>query len=540
MTVWRWLALILLAALLARVAFLVLFGDTLSLGASGYDAYAANLIEGQGYTRFEDRSGDSDLPPLYPFFLAGVYTVLGRDPLAVAAVQAVLDLVVVGLVLIIGRRVAGETVGLLAATFYGLYPYLLFQNLSVNDTGLFILLLAAGIALTYTARDSQHWAAAAGVGVALGLAALTKTLVLLLVPLLALWWGRQIGWRTALRLGLAAQWLAAIDGWPLDPAGVHSMPAQAQFNFHPVALFQKFFCGGGARFHIVRRNIIGQADSLHLAGMDVLFFLLQIVKIFSEFGDFSHRGIHLVRHLDQIKLFAPRHLQSVLQRHHVRDLSGEAQGGLHLQLPAGAPRHVVEHHRQARCRSRHRAEVALEPGLRRPVVVGHHGQDGVHARVDRGLGHLHAVSGVVGGGAGDQRHVDRGAHRAEEVDALLVGQHRALARGPGQDQRFVAIVDQPPRQVRGGPAVEGTVGRERGDHRGDDRAETSHQIPPWRMADPHEPKETTKRCNMGATLLPNASRPTGRKASDVPRADPGDVDLPRPARAGSRGLAQAT
>lgn len=34
----------------------------------------------------------------------------------------------------------------------------------------------------------------------------------------------------ALRLGLAAQWLAAIDGWPLDPAGVHSMPAQAQFN----------------------------------------------------------------------------------------------------------------------------------------------------------------------------------------------------------------------------------------------------------------------------------------------------------------------
>jgi 4-amino-4-deoxy-L-arabinose transferase-like glycosyltransferase len=223
MTVWRWLALILLAALLARVAFLVLFGDTLSLGASGYDAYAANLIEGQGYTRFEDRSGDSDLPPLYPFFLAGVYTVLGRDPLAVAAVQAVLDLVVVGLVLIIGRRVAGETVGLLAATFYGLYPYLLFQNLSVNDTGLFILLLAAGIALTYTARDSQHWAAAAGVGVALGLAALTKTLVLLLVPLLALWWGRQIGWRTALRLGLALgiALLAVVAPWIVRNTRLH-------------------------------------------------------------------------------------------------------------------------------------------------------------------------------------------------------------------------------------------------------------------------------------------------------------------------------
>jgi hypothetical protein len=64
---------ILVATLLARAGFLLFFADTLSLQTSGYDDYAVHLLEGRGYTRFDDRSGDSDLPPLYPFFLAGTY-----------------------------------------------------------------------------------------------------------------------------------------------------------------------------------------------------------------------------------------------------------------------------------------------------------------------------------------------------------------------------------------------------------------------------------------------------------------------------------
>lgn len=34
----------------------------------------------------------------------------------------------------------------------------------------------------------------------------------------------------ALRLGLPAQWLPSIEGWPLAPAGVHTLAAQAHFN----------------------------------------------------------------------------------------------------------------------------------------------------------------------------------------------------------------------------------------------------------------------------------------------------------------------
>ena len=44
----------------------------------------------------------------------------------------------------------------------------------------------------------------------------------------------------ALRLGLPAQWAGAIDGWPLEAAGVHSLPGQAHFNPYR-------FCVGLAR-----------------------------------------------------------------------------------------------------------------------------------------------------------------------------------------------------------------------------------------------------------------------------------------------------
>lgn len=204
LTVRQWLGLIVLVTVLGRVAFIVLFSNTLSLQTSGYDTYAVNVMNGHGYTRFSDRSGDSDLPPLYPFFLVGVYELFGRDPISVALVQIGLDVLVVLLIYWIGRRFAGEAVGLLAAAFYGFYPYLLYQNLTLNDTGLFILLLAAAIWAAYRANDTHGGRWALMLGICCGLGALTKTLIVLILPLLALWWWHGIGFRQALRLSLIA------------------------------------------------------------------------------------------------------------------------------------------------------------------------------------------------------------------------------------------------------------------------------------------------------------------------------------------------
>jgi 4-amino-4-deoxy-L-arabinose transferase-like glycosyltransferase len=222
MTGRRWLSLIVLATVLGRLAFLVLFNDRLSLQASGYDDYAVNIMAGNGFTRFDDEDPnpfgqdvDSDLPPLYPYFLAGVYKLVARDPLPVALIQIGFDVLVVLLVFWIGRRLAGERVGLWAAAFYGLYPYLLYQNLTLNDTAIFILFLTGGIWAAYQAQATDDWRWAVALGGLFGLGALTKSWVVLVLPLLALWWWRQRDLRAALRLALISglTLLAVIAPW---------------------------------------------------------------------------------------------------------------------------------------------------------------------------------------------------------------------------------------------------------------------------------------------------------------------------------------
>lgn len=231
----RWLWLILLGALLVRVAFLVGFGHTLSLQASGYDVYAVNVMEGHGYTRFDDRPADSDLPPLYIFTLVAIYSVLGRSAIAVAVVQIGFDLAMIALVYGIGRKAfprRGALPALLGAAFTAFYPYLIFQNLSTNDTALFTLLLVAGVYGAYAAAEAFE-ADAAGlwvrlrwplfIGVVYGLAALTKTLVLLMLPLLALGWWWRIGFRRAFGVALVAglTLLAIMSPWVVRNTRLH-------------------------------------------------------------------------------------------------------------------------------------------------------------------------------------------------------------------------------------------------------------------------------------------------------------------------------
>ncbi len=243
----RWLLLILVGALAVRLGFLAFFGETLSLQASGYDTYAVNILSGHGYTRYEDRQADSDLPPLYIFFLVGVYSVLGRSAISVAGVQIGFDLLTITLIDRIGRRAFPErrAPALLGAAFTAFYPYLIFQNLSTNDTAIFILLLAAGVWGAYralTAFDARAgsplavWQEArwpALVGLCLGLAALTKTIVVLAVPLLALWWWRRAGWRRALA-GSAALLIVLVGvllPWAVRNTALHGELVLTSTNF---------------------------------------------------------------------------------------------------------------------------------------------------------------------------------------------------------------------------------------------------------------------------------------------------------------------
>ena len=87
---------------------------------------------------------------------------------------------------------------------------------------------------------------------------------------------------------------------------------------------------------------------------------------------------------------------------HRRQLA-QPRDRLGQQIAAGARRHVVEDHRQ-RHRLGDRAEVQVQPLLRRPVVVGRDLQQAVGARLARRLGQRDRLGRRVRAGAGDHRH----------------------------------------------------------------------------------------------------------------------------------------
>lgn len=168
-------------------------------GSEAYDTYAQNLLATGVYGRTPGVP-DAVIPPLYSYVLAGVYGALGRTALAVVAFHIALDCLSIVCLYHTGRRVfgfmaagRGAWVGALAGLFYALYPYLIFQNLTLIDTPFFMALLHAFVLLVVMLRERERldrgtWALAAGAGVVLGLSMLTRSLLPLLAVMVAVWY----------------------------------------------------------------------------------------------------------------------------------------------------------------------------------------------------------------------------------------------------------------------------------------------------------------------------------------------------------------
>ena len=86
---------------------------------------------------------DAAIPPLYSYALAGVYGLFGRGYVQLGIFHSLLDAASILMLYHIGKRLLpfGEWVGALAGLFYALYPYLIFQNLTLIDTPFFMALL---------------------------------------------------------------------------------------------------------------------------------------------------------------------------------------------------------------------------------------------------------------------------------------------------------------------------------------------------------------------------------------------------------------
>ena len=213
------LALVIVVASAARLAVLLLFREHFAYsepggvihGSVAYDEYALNLLETGVYGRAAGIA-DAGLPPLYSYVVAVVYGIFGRQYLAVAALHIVFDALSIALLHDICRRLMprreqkGEWIGALAGLFFALYPYLIFQNLTLNDTALWILLLHSFVWLLIRLRERRAYdratmTIAVLAGLALGISVLARALLPPLAILAALWFMLKLSPReTMLRL----------------------------------------------------------------------------------------------------------------------------------------------------------------------------------------------------------------------------------------------------------------------------------------------------------------------------------------------------
>lgn len=154
------------------------------------DRFAKTLVD-SGTFGFLPGVPSAYTQPLYAWLLAGVYWPFGRSWLAVGLMQIALAVVTALLVLAIGTRLGGTSVGVTAALITTLHPYLIWHDVHVNRELVDGLLLAAITLLALVAYERRSAWYALATGAVLGLAILGNSRLILL----PLWLAPFLVWR---------------------------------------------------------------------------------------------------------------------------------------------------------------------------------------------------------------------------------------------------------------------------------------------------------------------------------------------------------
>jgi 4-amino-4-deoxy-L-arabinose transferase-like glycosyltransferase len=186
----RVLLLIVLGALALRVGYVALAKhDEPRLGDQIYYNYTAiQVARGDWFTDPRDGSENAEHPPLTALALAPTSWVAerveagGEHLLPQRLTMAVVGAGVVVLIALIGRTVARDRAGLLAAAIAAVYPGLWINDGLVMSDTLAALTVAVAILLAYRFGRDPTGTNAAFLGIACGFAVLTRAELLLLLP----------------------------------------------------------------------------------------------------------------------------------------------------------------------------------------------------------------------------------------------------------------------------------------------------------------------------------------------------------------------
>jgi 4-amino-4-deoxy-L-arabinose transferase-like glycosyltransferase len=177
----QWLAILVLAAVVVRIAAAVAIGNRFYFADETYyfDA-AGRLLQGQGFGVAYRQA------PAYPVLLAALSVALPTSVLSLRVAQGVLGGLGAAVVFAITERIAGRSPALTAAAIYALDPLLVVSaGLLYPETAAAVLLPLVVLAALRGSRDSLLGSTL--VGILLGSTALLRPVALILVPVLAGW-----------------------------------------------------------------------------------------------------------------------------------------------------------------------------------------------------------------------------------------------------------------------------------------------------------------------------------------------------------------
>jgi 4-amino-4-deoxy-L-arabinose transferase-like glycosyltransferase len=154
-----------------------------------FSALPKLLANGEGWVRpfafvFRDVSlPTAEHPPLHSLLLAGLAELGGTSPDAQRLTGALFGAGTIAAVGVLGRLLAGERAGLIAAGLAAVHPTLIAADGALMSESLFGLLVALSLLAAYRLRDHPTPGRAIALGAVAGLAALTRGEALLLLPL---------------------------------------------------------------------------------------------------------------------------------------------------------------------------------------------------------------------------------------------------------------------------------------------------------------------------------------------------------------------
>jgi 4-amino-4-deoxy-L-arabinose transferase-like glycosyltransferase len=244
---YRRLAWVGLGALILRAIYLLeLRGDALVAVPVGdgwqYDAWAQAIARGEwlGAQAFYQT-------PLYPYFLAAIYSAFGYSLMAVRAIQAVLGAASCVLLGMAGRRFFSERAGLIAAVLLAIYPWAVFSDGLIQKSSLDAFLVTSVLAslAVFLFRPQRRWLIAAGL--AAGAFSLNRETGRLLYPIVVFWLLSYFRGAQPLRARVTwtAVFTAAMAGVVL-PVAVYNYRASGEFLLSTSQAGPHFYIGNHA------------------------------------------------------------------------------------------------------------------------------------------------------------------------------------------------------------------------------------------------------------------------------------------------------